>query len=49
MIGKANFYKQNYLAAKQTFEFIISHYKSEPVKHEAYIMAGTYLQPDASV
>ena len=45
MIGKANFYKQSYLGAKQTFEFIISHYKNEPVKHEATLwLAHTYNQ-----
>jgi tetratricopeptide (TPR) repeat protein len=45
MIGKANYYKQNYLASKQTFEYIISHYKNEPVKNEASLwLARTYNQ-----
>lgn len=45
LIGKGNFYKQNYIAAKQTFEYVASHHKNEPVKYEASLwLARTYNQ-----
>ena len=45
LIGKANFYKQNYMASKQTFEYIISHFKTDPLRYEAELwLARTFNQ-----
>lgn len=37
MIGKANYYKQDYRAAMRTFNFIISQYKSNQIIYEAMV------------
>ena len=37
MIGKANYYKQEYRTAIRTFNFIISQYKTNPIKYEAMV------------
>lgn len=37
MIGKAYFYKQEYPAARRTFEFIVNRYKDSPLLPEVYI------------
>ena len=37
MIGKANFYKQDYRAAIRTFNFILSQFKNNPIKYDAMI------------
>ncbi|NVN93669.1 MAG: tetratricopeptide repeat protein [Bacteroidetes bacterium] len=37
MIGKSNYYKQEYRMAIRTFNFIISQYKANPIKYEAMI------------
>lgn len=37
MIGKSNYYKQEYRMAIRTFNFIISQYKTNPIKYEAMI------------
>ncbi|MGC8864466.1 MAG: tetratricopeptide repeat protein [Bacteroidales bacterium] len=37
MIGKAYFYKQEYPAARRTFEFIVNRYKDSPLLPEIYI------------
>lgn len=37
MIGKSNYYKQEYRLAIRTFNFIISQYKANPIKYEAMV------------
>ncbi len=37
MIGKSNYYKQEYRMAIRTFNFIISQFKANPIKYEAMI------------
>ena len=37
MIGKSNYYKQEYRMANRTFNFIISQFKTNPIKYEAMI------------
>ena len=37
MIGKSNYYKQEYRMAIRTFNFIISQYKANPIKYEAMV------------
>jgi len=37
MIGKSNYYKHEYRMAIRTFNFIISQYKTNPIKYEAMI------------
>ncbi len=37
MIGKANFYKQEYRSSMRTFNFIISQFKNNPIKYDAMI------------
>ncbi len=45
LIGKANFYKQNYMGAKVAFEYVLSNYKKTPVTYEASTwLARTYNQ-----
>ena len=45
MIGKAYFYKQEYLSARRTFNFIIQEYGYNDIKYEAMIwLALTYNQ-----
>ncbi|MBP7497730.1 MAG: tetratricopeptide repeat protein [Bacteroidales bacterium] len=45
LVGKANFYKQNYSVAAQTFEFIIARFKKEPSKYDAALwLARSYIQ-----
>ena len=40
MIGKANYYKQDYAAARRSFEFVIDRYKTDPIHYEAMLWAG---------
>lgn len=40
MIGKANFYKQDYNAARRAFEFVSSKYPNESVRYEAALWTG---------
>jgi len=45
LIGKANFYKQDYNAARRAFEYVSRQYSNEPVKYEAMLWMGrTYKQ-----
>ena len=45
LIGKANFYKQDYNAARRAFEYVSRQYSDEPVKYEAMLWMGrTYKQ-----
>ncbi len=44
MIGKANFYKQDYSAAKRAFDFISTKYPTEPIRFEAQLWVGKTLQ-----
>ncbi len=37
MIGKSNYYKQEYRTAIRTFNFIISQFKTNPIKYEAMV------------
>ncbi len=44
LMGKANYYKQDYLAAKRTFDFVLKKYEA-PEKHEATLwLARTLIQ-----
>lgn len=40
LIGKANFYKQDYNAARRAFEYVSRQYSEEPVKYEAMLWMG---------
>jgi len=40
MIGKANYFKQDYNAARRAFEFVSSRYPDEPVHYEAILWTG---------
>lgn len=45
MIGKANFYKQDYNAARRAFEYVNRQYQDEPIRFEAQLwLAKTYTQ-----
>lgn len=45
LIGKANFYKQDYNAARRAFEYVNRQYTGEPISYEARLwLAKTYTQ-----
>lgn len=45
LIGKANFYKQDYNAARRAFDFVERTYNYNPIKYDASLwMAKTYVQ-----
>lgn len=45
MIGKANFYKQDYNAARRAFEYVNRQYPEDPIRFEAQLwLAKTYTQ-----
>ena len=44
MIGKANFYKQDYGAAKRAFEFVTTKYSYDPIRYEAQLWIAKTLQ-----
>lgn len=45
LIGKANFYKQDYNAARRAFEFVNRQYADDPIRFEAQLwLAKTYTQ-----
>ncbi len=44
LIGKSRFFKRDYLAATETFDFITKKYASDPIKHDANLwLAKTHL------
>jgi tetratricopeptide (TPR) repeat protein len=47
LIGKANFYKQDYNAARRAFDFVDRTYNYHPIKYEARLwLAKTYVQQE---
>ncbi|MDD5508262.1 MAG: tetratricopeptide repeat protein [Bacteroidales bacterium] len=47
MIGMAYFYKQEYLMARRTFDYVIKNYEHDPIKYEAMIwLSSTYIQQE---
>ncbi len=45
LIGKANFYKKDFFASIETFNYIIKQYKNNPIKYDAYLwLARTYIE-----
>ncbi len=45
LIGKANFYKQDYSAARRAFEYVNRQYATDPIRYEAQLwLAKTYVQ-----
>ena len=40
LMGKAQFYKQDYLLSKQTFTYIMSHFSNEPIKYDAMLWSA---------
>ena len=40
LIGKANFYKQDYNAARRAFEYVSKQYSNDPAKYEAQLWTG---------
>ncbi len=45
LIGKAHFYKQEYSAARRTFDFVIKRYNDNPISYNAMLwLANTYVQ-----
>ena len=45
LIGKSQFYKQDYVSARRTFEYIIKQYPGTPISYEASIfMVRSFLQ-----
>lgn len=45
LIGKANFYKQDYFASFRTFEFVKTRFSKNPIRFDAMLwMAKTYIQ-----
>lgn len=53
LIGKAQFYKHDYFAALETFQYVVSQYKKEPIRYEAlvwimqsYIELGNLLEAE---
>ncbi|MBP6977444.1 MAG: tetratricopeptide repeat protein [Bacteroidales bacterium] len=45
MIGEAYFYKQEYLMARRTFDYIIKNFEDDPIRYEAMIwLASSYIQ-----
>jgi tetratricopeptide (TPR) repeat protein len=43
LIGKANFYKADYLAAKQSFDYVVSQYPWSELKYEAMLWSAKCL------
>jgi len=45
MMGKAHFFKQDYISARRTFDFVASQYSEIPIRHTANLwLAKTYIQ-----
>ena len=45
LMAKANFYKQEYKSATETFDFIVKRYKDDPIKYDAMLwLCKTYNQ-----
>ncbi|NVO01159.1 MAG: hypothetical protein HXX09_00510 [Bacteroidetes bacterium] len=45
LLGKANFYKQEYKLASETFDFVVKRYKDDPIKYDAMLwLCKTYTQ-----
>lgn len=45
MMGKAHFYKQDYISARRTFDFVASQYSKNDIRHTANLwLAKTYIQ-----
>lgn len=40
LIGKANFYKQDYNAARRAFEYVSKQYNEDPIRYEALLWTG---------
>lgn len=40
LIGKANYFKQDFNAARRAFEFVAQRYPNDPIKYEAQLWAG---------
>lgn len=40
LIGKANFYKQDYNAARRAFEYVSKEYSEDPIRYEALLWMG---------
>ncbi|HLO90350.1 MAG TPA: tetratricopeptide repeat protein [Lentimicrobium sp.] len=40
LIGKANYFKQDFNAARRAFEFVAERYPNDPVRYEALLWAG---------
>lgn len=47
MIGMAYFYKQEYLMARRTFDYVIKNYEHDPIKYDGMIwLSSTYIQQE---
>ncbi|PKP10697.1 MAG: hypothetical protein CVU09_05645 [Bacteroidetes bacterium HGW-Bacteroidetes-4] len=45
LIGKAHFYKHDFYAAIETFNYLIREYRSKPIKYDAYLwLSRTYIE-----
>jgi len=44
LIGKANFYKQDYNAARRAFDFVSRQYSADPIRYEALLWMGKSYQ-----
>lgn len=45
MMGKAHFFKQDYISARRTFDFVASQYNKNEIRHTANLwLAKTYIQ-----
>ena len=47
VMAKAHFYKQDYIAARRTFDFVANEYRKNPIAHVANMwLAKTYIQTE---
>ena len=47
MMGKAHFYKQDYISARRVFDYVAKEYEEHPIHTEAYLwLAKTYIETE---
>ena len=47
MMGKAHFYKQDYISARRVFDYVAKEYEEDPMHAEAYLwLAKTYIETE---
>ena len=47
MMGKAHFYKHDYVSAKRVFDYVAKNYQDEPIHYDAYLwLAKTHIEAE---